>query len=112
METFVNLDTWRGVAVLLNLFTFFFAFAAFSVGLLIAGRIKQALGSELLSGVVNGFLFAAGGLTLRSLAIVLYLLRALDPLFSVVISDLSTLFMGASLFYVYVLFERHLKSLK
>lgn len=110
VETFVQFESWRGIAVLLNLFTFFFAFAAFSVGMLIARKVKRAVHEDL-AGVVHAFLVAAGALTIRSLAIILYLLRAIDPFFAVVTGDLMVIVVGAALFYAYVVFERHLKRL-
>lgn len=110
METFVNLEGWRSAALLFNLITFFLAFSAFSVGLLIAARVQKVLGGGLLGGVVLSFLAASGALSLRSLAIILYHLGLLPQLAAVALSDLTLLGVGGGLFWSYLIFERFLKT--
>lgn len=110
METFVNLEAWRSGALLLNLVTFFLAFSAFSVGMLIAGRVRRLLGSGLLSGVVASFLWAAGALSVRSLAIILFHLGLVPRLAAAVLADLALVAVGGGLFWAYVVFERYLKT--
>lgn len=112
METFVFIDHWRGAAVFINLITFFFSFAAFCVGLLISKRIKKALDSEVLAGVVHSFLLASGGLSLRALFILLYLIGVFGQAFSVVVADLSMLLVAGGLFNAYLVFERYLRTRK
>lgn len=110
METFVNVGGWRSAALLLNLTTFFFAFSAFSVGLLIAARVRRLLGSELLQGVVVSFLIASGALSVRCLAITMFHLGWLNRIVAIVVSDSMLLFLGGGLFYAYLVFERYLKT--
>lgn len=110
METFVNLEAWRSGALLLNLVTFFLAFSAFSVGMLIAARVRRLMGSGLLSGVVTSFLLAAGALSLRSLAIILFHLGLVPQMVAVAFSDLALVTVGGALFWAYVVFERYLKT--
>lgn len=110
METFVNVEGWRSAALLINLITFFLAFSAFSVGLLISARIKRLMGDRMLGAVVTNFLLAAGALALRSLAIILFHLGLVWRLLAVVISDLSLLGVGGGLFAAYLVFERFLKT--
>ncbi|MNR82443.1 hypothetical protein D3C72_132010 [compost metagenome] len=113
METFVGFGAWRNAAVLLNLVAFFFGFSAFSVGLLIAARVKRLLAGTqggMLGGLVHAFLLGSGALALRSLAIVLFHLNLLPRMLALPIADLSLLVLGASLFWAYVIFDRFLDS--
>jgi len=110
METFVNLEAWRSGALLLNLVTFFLAFSAFSVGMLISMRVRRLLGSGLLSGVVTSFLSASAALSVRCLAIILFHLGLVPQMAAVVLSDLSLVVVGGALFWAYVVFERYLKA--
>ncbi|HEY9854185.1 MAG TPA: hypothetical protein V6D05_00520 [Stenomitos sp.] len=110
METFVNLEAWRSGALLLNLVTFFLAFSAFSVGMLISVRIRRLLSSGLLNGVVTSFLMASAALSVRSLAIILFHLGLVPQMAAVILSDLSLVVVGGALFWAYVVFERFLKT--
>lgn len=110
MDTFTPLEAWRSGALLLNLITFFLAFSAFSVGMLISGRIRRLLGAGLLNGVVTSFLVASGALSVRSLAIILFHLGLLPQLAAVILGDLSLVTVGGGLFWAYVIFERYLKA--
>ncbi len=113
METFVGFGAWRNAAVLLNLVAFFFGFSAFSVGLLIAARVKRLLtGSQggMLVGLVHAFLLASGTLALRSLAIILFHLNLLPRMLALPVADLSLLALGGALFWAYLVFERFLDS--
>lgn len=110
METFITLEAWRSGALLLNLITFFLAFSAFSVGLLISGRLRRLLGTGLLNGVVTSFLLASAALSVRSLAIILYHLGLVPQLTAVVLGDLALVMVGGGLFWAYVVFERYLKA--
>lgn len=110
METFVNLEAWRSGALLLNLVTFFLAFSACSVGLLIAPRVRRILGSGLLSGVVTSFLVASGALSLRCLVIILFHLGLVPRMAAVVLGDVALVVVGGGLFWAYVVFERYLKT--
>lgn len=113
METFVGFGAWRNAAVLLNLLAFFFGFSAFSVGLLIASRVKRLLAQNLgaaLTGLVHAFLLASGVLALRSLAIVLFHLDLLPGGAALPIADLSLVALGGALFWAYLLLDRFLDS--
>lgn len=110
METFVHVEAWRSGALLMNLVTFFLAFSAFSVGLLISMRVRRLLGSPLLSGVVTSFLVASAALSVRSLAIILFHLGLVPQLAALVLGDLALVSVGGSLFWAYVVFERFLKT--
>lgn len=110
METFVNVEGWRSAALLINLITFFLAFSAFSVGLLISARIKRLMGDRMLGAVVTNFLVAAGALALRSLAIILFHLGLVGRLVAVAISDLALMGVAGGLFAAYLVFERFLKT--
>lgn len=110
MESFVSIGAWRSAALFLNLLTFFFSFSAFSVGLLISGRVRRLIGKGLLGGIVNSFLLAAAALSVRSLAIILYHLHLLPRLVAIVLSDMAMLVVGAGLFLAYLVFERFLKT--
>lgn len=110
MESFVSLSGWRSAAMLFNLLTFFFAFSAFSVGLLISQRVRRVIGKGLLGGIVNSFLIASAALSLRALVILLFHLRLLSEFAAVVLSDLAMLAVGGGLFMAYLVFERFLKT--
>jgi hypothetical protein len=113
VETFVGFGAWRNAAVLLNLVAFFFGFSAFSVGLLIAARVKRLLaGSQggMLVGLVHAFLLASGTLALRSLAIILFHLNLLPRMLALPVADLSLVALGGALFWAYLILERFLDS--
>jgi hypothetical protein len=113
MESFVSFGAWRNAAVLLNLMAFFFGFSAFSVGLLIASRLKRLLtGSQggMLVGLVHAFLLASGTLALRSLAIVLFHLDILPQTLALPVADLALVVLGGALFWAYLVLERYLSS--
>jgi hypothetical protein len=110
VETFVQVGGWRSAALLLNLITFFLAFSAFTVGCLIATRIKRLLGSPLLSDIVLCFLIASGALALRCLVIILHHLALVPRLLALVVSDLGLLVTGGALFGAYLVFERYLRT--
>jgi hypothetical protein len=113
VETFVSFESWRSAAVLLNLVAFFCGFSAFSVGLLIAARVKRLLASAqgaMLAGLVHAFLVASGALALRSLAIVLYHLEILPASVALPVSDLSLVGVGGALFWAYLVLERFLSK--
>ena len=113
VETFVGFGAWRNAAVLLNLVAFFCGFSAFSVGLLIASRLKRMLaGSQagMLTGVVHAFLLASGALALRSLVIVLFHLNFLTPALALPLADLAVVAGGGAIFWAYLVFERYLSS--
>ena len=106
------MDAWKHVATLINLLTFFFSFSAFSVGMYISGRVKRELKKGMLSGVVDAFLIAAAGLTLRTFMGVLAQLGWLDPFWATAVGDLALLAMAAGLFMAYVTIERYFKKLE
>ncbi len=113
VETFVGFGAWRNAAVLLNLVAFFFGFSAFSVGLLIASRVKRQLEGPqgmALAGLIHAFLLAAGTLAVRSLTIVLFHLNLIPALLALPLADLSLVVMGAALFWAYLVLERFLSS--
>ena len=103
---------WTHVATIINLLTFFFAFSAFSVGLYISDRVKKALGRGMLAGVVDAFLIASAGLTIRTAMGVLMNLRWIDPLWAIAIGDLSLLAMAGGLFMAYLAIERYFKKME
>ena len=106
------MEAWKHVATLINLLTFFFSFSAFSVGLYISGRVKRELKKGMLGGVVDAFLIAATGLTVRTFMAVLAELKWLDPGIAQAIGDLALLAMAAGLFLAYVTIERYFKRLE
>ncbi len=113
METFVGFGAWRNAAVLLNLVAFFFGFSAFSVGLLIASRLKRMLAgsqAEMLTGLVNAFLVASGALAIRALSVVLFHLNFLSPKLALPLADGAIVAVGGALFWAYLIFERYLSS--
>ena len=113
METFVGFGAWRNAAVLLNLLAFFFAFSAFSVGLLIAARVKRLLSGPqggMLTGLVHAFLLGSGALALRSLAIILFHLDLLPPMLALPVADCSLVVLGGALFWAYLIFDRFLEN--
>ncbi|MBO9539409.1 hypothetical protein J7643_02315 [bacterium] len=110
METFVQMEGWRSAALLLNLITFFLAFSAFTVGWLIATRIRRLLGSALLTGIVTCFLIASGALSLRCLVIILHHLALVPTVPALVVSDVGLLVVGGALFGAYLIFERFLRT--
>lgn len=113
VETFVGFGAWRNAAVLLNLVAFFFGFSAFSVGLLIAARVKRLLAGTqggMLTGLVHAFLLGSGALALRSLAIVLFHLALLPGMVALPVADLSLVVLGGALFWAYLIFDRFLDS--
>ena len=106
------MEAWKHVATLINLVTFFFSFSAVSVGLYIAGRVKKALGRGMLARVVDAFLIAAGGLTLRTLVGVLAQLRWMDPFWATAIGDVALLAMAGGMFYAYWAIEQYFKKME
>lgn len=110
MESFVQVEGWRAAALLLNLITFFLAFSAFTVGWLIAARVKRLLGSGLLGGIVTCFLIASGALALRSLLIILHHLGLVPPILALAASDIGLLVTGGALFGAYLVFEKFLRA--
>lgn len=113
MESFVSFGAWRNAAVLLNLLAFFFGFSAFSVGLLIAARVKRLLAGTqggMLTGLVHAFLLGSGALALRSLTIVLFHLALVPPMLALPVADVSLVVLGAALFWAYLIFDRFLDS--
>lgn len=105
-------DIWKHLATLINLVTFFFSFSAFSVGLYIQGRVKRGLKRQVLRRVVDSFLIASAGLTLRSLLGSLAQLGWVDPLFARVVGDLALLAMAAGVFLAYLALEHFFKELE
>lgn len=105
-------ELWQHVATIINLVTFFFSFSAFSVGLYISDRVKKALGRGMLARVVDAFLVAAGGLTLRTGVGVFQQLKWMDPLLATAIGDLALLVMAAGLFGAYLAIERYFKKME
>ena len=105
-------DVWKHIATIINLLTFFFSFSAFSVGLYIAGRVKKALGRGMLSRVVDAFLIAAGGLTLRTFVGVMAQLNWMDAFLATVVGDLALLALAAGLFYAYWAIEQYFKKME
>jgi drug/metabolite transporter (DMT)-like permease len=105
----VSPDIWKHIAMLINLATFFFAFSAFSVGLYIAGRVKAALGRGMLARVVDAFLLAAAGLTLRTFLTILAQLNWMNAFVATAIGDLALLIMAAGLFLAYLAMEKYFK---
>lgn len=110
MESFVSVSGWRSAALLFNLLTFFFAFSAFSVGLLISSRVRRVMGKSLLRGIVNSFLIAAAALAFRALIILLFHLHLVPEMVAIIVSDLAMLAVGGGVFMAYLVFERFLKS--
>lgn len=106
------MDAWKHVATLINLVTFFFSFSAFSVGMYIAGRVKKALGRGMLARVVDAFLIASAGLTLRTLVGVLYQLKWMDPFLALAIGDVALLAMAGGMFYAYWAIEQYFKKME
>lgn len=106
----MNAEGWRSAALLLNLITFFLAFSAFTVGCLIATRVKRLMPSPMLSGIVVCFLVASAALALRCLLIVLFHLRLVPQFLALAVSDLALLGVGGGLFGAYLVFERFLKT--
>lgn len=106
------MDAWKHVATLINLVTFFFSFSAFSVGMYISGRVKRELRKGMLSGVVNAFLIAAGGLTVRTFMGAMSQLGWLDPGIAAAVGDLALLAMAGGLFYAYWTIEQYFKKLE
>lgn len=103
---------WSNVAAFINLLTFFFSSSAFSVGLYIADRVKRALGRGMLAGVVDAFLIASAGLTVRTAMAVLAQLHWLDPLWATAIGDLALLAMAVGMFMAYLAIERYFKKME
>ena len=114
METFIGVGAWRNAAVLLNLVAFFFGFSAFSVGLLIAARVKRLLAGTssgiMLTGLVHAFLLGSAALALRALAIVLFHLNLLPRMLALPVADLALVVLGGALFWAYLIFDRFLDS--
>lgn len=108
----MNPDAWSHVATFINLVTFFFAFSAFSVGLYISDRVKKALGRGMLARVVDAFLVAAAGLTVRTGVGVFAQLKWMDPFWATAIGDLALLAMAGGLFGAYVAIERYFKKME
>ena len=108
----MSMSAWGHVAAIINLLTFFFAFSAFSVGLYISDRVKKALGRGMLAGVVDAFLLASGGLTVRTAMAVLSQLHWIDELWAVILGDLSLLAMAVGLFMAYLSIERYFKKME
>lgn len=108
----MNLDAWQHVATLINLLTFFFSFSAFSVGLYISDRVKKALGRGMLARVVDAFLVASAGLTLRTAMAVFAQLKWLNPVLATAIGDLALLAMAGGLFMAYLAIERYFKKME
>lgn len=104
------MEGWRSAALLLNLITFFLAFSAFTVGWLIATRIRRLLGSALLTGIVTCFLIASVALSLRCLVIILHHLALVPTVPALVVSDVGLLVVGGALFGAYLIFERFLRT--
>jgi hypothetical protein len=105
-------DVWQHVATFINLVTFFFSFSAFSVGLYISERVKKALGRGMLARVVDAFLVAAGGLTVRTGVGVFAQLKWMDPMWATALGDLALLAMAGGLFGAYVAIERYFKKME
>lgn len=105
-------ESWSSFATVINLLTFFFSFSAFSVGLYISERVKRALGRGMLARVVDAFLIAAGGLTLRTGVTVFAQLKLMPPFVATVIGDLSLLAMAGGLFGAYIAIERYFKKME
>lgn len=105
-------DAWTHVATFINLITFFFSFSAFSVGLYISDRVKKALGRGMLARVVDAFLIAAGGLTVRTGMGVFAQLKWMDPFWANAIGDVALLAMAGGLFGAYVAIERYFKKME
>lgn len=103
---------WAHVATVINLLTFFFSFSAFSVGLYISERVKKALGRGMLARVVDAFLVAAAGLTLRTAVAVFAQLKWMDPYKAMVIGDVALLAMATGLFMAYLAIERYFKKME
>lgn len=103
---------WPHVATFINLLTFFFSFSAFSVGLYISDRVKRALGRGTLARVVDAFIVAAAGLTVRTGVEVFAHLRWISPMTATVIGDLALLAMAGGLFGAYVAIERYFKKME
>lgn len=108
----MTLETWRNFATFINLVTFFFGFSAFSVGLYIQGRVKKGLKRPVLRGVVNGFLVAAGGLTLRTFLGAMAQLGWVNVVFAAMVGDLALLAMAGGVFFAYLSLERYFKELE
>lgn len=108
----MNPDIWKHIATLINLLTFFFSFSAFSVGLYIAGRVKRELKKGMLTGVVDAFIIAAAGLTVRTFMAIMAELHWLDETLAKAIGDLALLAMAAGLFLAYLTIERYFKRLE
>jgi hypothetical protein len=106
------LDAWKHISTVINLVTFFFSFSAFSVGLYIAGRVKKALGRGMLARVVDAFLIASAGLTLRTLVGVLSQLRWMDPFLATAVGDVALLAMAGGMFYAYWAIEQYFKKME
>lgn len=104
--------SWQPVATLINLLTFFFSFSAFSVGLYISGRVKRELKKAMLQGVVDAFLIAAAGLTLRTFLAILAELHWLGAGIAKAFGDLALLAMALGLFLAYLAIERYFKRLE
>jgi hypothetical protein len=103
---------WAHVATFINLITFFFSFSAFSVGLYISERVKRALGRGTLARVVDAFIVAAAGLTVRTGVGAFAHLRWVEPQTATVIGDLALLVMAGGLFGAYVAIERYFKKME
>jgi hypothetical protein len=86
--------------------------SAFSVGLYISERVKKALGRGMLARVVDAFLVAAGGMTLRTGVTVFAQLKLMSPFIATVIGDLALLAMAAGLFGAYLAIERYFKKME
>ncbi|GEM_PF-1749670 len=110
-ENAVNLEAWHTVAVLINLITFFFSFASFSVGLYMANRVKTALGRGMLSRMVTAFLVASGALAVRTLVMVFTELAWIPRTGAEVIGDLALLVMGGGIFGGYIAIEGYFKKI-
>ncbi|MEB3198008.1 MAG: hypothetical protein VKP62_12475 [Candidatus Sericytochromatia bacterium] len=103
---------WSHVATFINLVTFFFSFSAFSVGLYISDRVKWALGRGTLARVVDAFLVAAAGLTVRTGIEVFAHLRWVSPGVATAIGDLALLAMAGGLFGAYLAIERYFRKME
>lgn len=105
-------ELWKHAATFINLVTFFFSFSAFSVGLYISERVKRALGKGMLAKVVDAFILASAGLTIRTAAGSFYHLGWIGETTSRVIGDLALLAMAGGLFGAYVAIERYFKKME